>query len=247
VLAGLYLLLPRPARAFGDQGAFDLRPLIAGGTKGAAYASAPGRWAWELVQRTSAPAKLKPTSVRADDASIVESPVLYWSGRVAVTPLTSQEITGLRSFFSLGGTLIVDDAAASSEGDASAFGKGAEELKRVLPDAAPIELAPEHVVYRSFYLVKRPEGRVRGKKSLNAIVRGGQAQIIFLSQDLGGALARTASGVYENAVLPGGEEQRERAIRLAVNLSMYVLCSNYKDDQVHAPFLMRRRAVLVEP
>ena len=24
---------------------------------------------------------------------------------------------------------------------------------------------------------------------------------------------------------------------------MYVLCSNYKDDQVHAPFLMRRRAL----
>jgi hypothetical protein len=23
---------------------------------------------------------------------------------------------------------------------------------------------------------------------------------------------------------------------------MYVLCSNYKDDQVHAPFLMRRRS-----
>jgi len=28
----------------------------------------------------------------------------------------------------------------------------------------------------------------------------------------------------------------------AVNIAMYVLCSNYKDDQVHAPFLMRRRA-----
>jgi hypothetical protein len=248
VLAALYLLAPRPARAFGDQGAFDLRPLLAGGSKGAAYASAPTRWAWELVQRTSAPAKLKPTSVRADDASIVESPVLYWSGRVALTPLTTQEVAGLRSFFSLGGTLIVDDAAVSFEGEASGFGKSAEdELKRVLPDAATIELAPEHVVYRSFYLLKRPEGRVRGKKSLQAIVRGGHAQIIFLSHDLGGALARTASGVYENAVLPGGEEQRERAIRLAVNLSMYVLCSNYKDDQVHAPFLMRRRAVLVEP
>ena len=44
-------------------------------------------------------------------------------------------------------------------------------------------------------------------------------------------------------VTPGGEHQRERAIRLAVNIAMYVLCSNYKDDQVHAPVLMRRRAV----
>jgi hypothetical protein len=47
-------------------------------------------------------------------------------------------------------------------------------------------------------------------------------------------------------VVPGGEIQRERAIRLAVNIAMYVLCSNYKDDQVHAPFLMRRRAVDVQ-
>jgi hypothetical protein len=29
---------------------------------------------------------------------------------------------------------------------------------------------------------------------------------------------------------------------LAVNIAMYVLCSDYKDDQVHAPWLMRRRA-----
>jgi hypothetical protein len=28
---------------------------------------------------------------------------------------------------------------------------------------------------------------------------------------------------------------------------MYTLCSNYKDDQVHAPFLMRRRALPVGP
>jgi hypothetical protein len=51
-------------------------------------------------------------------------------------------------------------------------------------------------------------------------------------------------GVWEEPVVPGGDVQREHAIRLAVNIAMYVLCSNYKDDQVHAPFLMRRRALL---
>jgi hypothetical protein len=48
--------------------------------------------------------------------------------------------------------------------------------------------------------------------------------------------------MWEQAVTPGGDVQREHAVRLAVNIAMYVLCSNYKDDQVHAPFLMRRRA-----
>ena len=37
------------------------------------------------------------------------------------------------------------------------------------------------------------------------------------------------------------EQQRTRALRLAVNIAMYVLCSDYKDDQVHAKELMRRR------
>ncbi len=74
-------------------------------------------------------------------------------------------------------------------------------------------------------------------------MRGGQAQVLFSEHDLGGALARGASGTWEQPVVPGGDMQREQAIRLAVNIAMYVLCSNYKDDQVHAPFLMRRRAL----
>jgi len=47
--------------------------------------------------------------------------------------------------------------------------------------------------------------------------------------------------------VPNGDGQREHAVRLAVNIAMYVLCSNYKDDQVHAPFLMRRRALVGGP
>ena len=60
-VAVLVLALPRPARAFGDVGAFDPRVLLVGGVTGAARASAPARWSWELVQRTSAPGWLKLT------------------------------------------------------------------------------------------------------------------------------------------------------------------------------------------
>ena len=117
----------------------------------------------------------------------------------------------------------------------------------MLPDTSPIPLGQEHVIFKTFYLLRRAEGRVAGPKTLEAIVRGGQVQVIFSSHDLGGALARGATGAWENPVVPGGDVQRERAIRLAVNIAMYVLCSNYKDDQVHAPFLMRRRALPVGP
>jgi hypothetical protein len=248
----LIVSMPRPARAFGDTGAFDPRVLLAGGTTGAARPNAPARWSWELVQRTSAPARIQPSHVRADESSIVDGPFLWWSGTSAVKPLTAQEISGLRRFFSLGGLLLVDDASVEGEAEssvsASGFTKTArEQIARVLPESSPIALAQEHAIYKSYYLVRRPEGRVPGPRTLEAIVRAGKPQVIYSAHDLGGALARNAAGTWEHPVMPGGDVQRERAIRLAVNLAMYVLCSNYKDDQVHAPFLMRRRASTALP
>jgi hypothetical protein len=244
ITGALAFALPRPAQAFGDAGAFDPRVLLTGNQTGPAHESAPTRWSWELVQRTSAPARLHPSVVHADDPSVVGAPFLYWSGEVELAPLTGAEIGGLRRFFSLGGVLLVDDAGAGDHGQAGPFGRSARrEIARVLPDATPIALDLEHVVFKSFYFVRRAVGRVEGPPSLDAIVRGGQAQVLFSEHDLGGALARGASGIWERPVVPGGEVQREHAIRLAVNIAMYVLCSNYKDDQVHAPYLMRRRAL----
>src|SRR3954470_17511722 len=126
------VLLPRPARAFGDVGAFDPRALLAGGTTGPARATAAGRWSWELVQRTSAPARLKPTQIRADDASVVDGPFLWWSGDAALLPLSPQEIAGPRRFFALGGILLVDDAGVSDDGSPSAFSRTArDQIARV--------------------------------------------------------------------------------------------------------------------
>jgi hypothetical protein len=244
-LAGLVLAFPRAARAFGDQGAFDPRVLLVGAQTTAARPTAPSRWSWELVQRTSAPARLRPSTVHADEQAVTDAPFLFWSGDSAPPALTTAELAGLRRFFALGGVMLVDDAGVGADdGQPSAFGKAARrEIARALPESTPITIGEEHVVFRSFYLLRRAEGRVAGPKTLEAIVRGGQAQVLFSSHDIGGALARGPTGLWEHAVIPGGDAQRERAIRLAVNIAMYVLCSNYKDDQVHAPFLMRRRAL----
>jgi hypothetical protein len=235
---------PRMAAAFGDIGAFDPRVLLTGAQTAPARPTAPGRWAVELLERTAAPARLHPSAVRADDAAIVDEPFLYWSSDVEVAPLTGAEVSGLRRFFALGGILLVDDAAPGMAGDPGAFGRSARrEIARVLPDAEPIAIGPDHVVFRTFYLLDRAEGRVEGHPSLDAIVRAGRLQVIFSDHDLGGALARNPAGMWQESAVPGGERQREHAIRLAVNIAMYSLCSNYKDDQVHAPFLMQRRAM----
>ena len=47
--------------------------------------------------------------------------------------------------------------------------------------------------------------------------------------------------VLGRLLVHGGEAQRERAIRFGVNLMMYALCTDYKADQVHIPFLLKRR------
>ena len=240
LVVALLALMPRPARAFGEEGAFNPRVLLTGTARWEGVrATAPARWSSELVARTSAPARLAPSTVRADEPALVAEPFAIWGGEGDVPPLTDREVGGLRRFIALGGLLFVDDFAP----DSGAFGRAARrELARVVPEGSPIAIgAEDHVVFKSFYLLRRAVGRVEGPPKLEAIIRGGTAQVIYSSHDLMGALARAAGGVAPLAVTPGGEGQRERAVRLAVNLAMYVLCSNYKDDQVHAPFLMRRR------
>ena len=44
----------------------------------------------------------------------------------------------------------------------------------------------------------------------------------------------------------GGERQREMAFRLGINLAMYALCLDYKADQVHVPFILKKRRWKVE-
>jgi hypothetical protein len=234
------LVWGRRGDAFGDEGAFNPRILVTGkATWKGPRRSAPGRWSMEVIRRTSAPARLSPTVVRADAPELLAEPFAIWSGAEAPAALTRSELGGLRRFIALGGVLFVDEQDPAS----GAFSKGARrELGRVIPQGSPIAIGEENVVFRSFYMLSGASGRVQKNAKLEAIVRGGGVQVILSPNDLLGALAREPGGVHPFEVEPRGEAQRERAVRLAVNLAMYVLCSNYKDDQVHAPFLMRRRA-----
>lgn len=239
-LAALIGLAPGRARAFGDAGAFHPRVVTSGGAKlDAERSSAPARWSYELVRRTSAPGRLSASSVAFDVPAFAAEPFAIWAGSAELAPLSGPELRGLERFLKMGGVLVVDDLSPES----GAFGKSARrELRRVLPDSAPVKLDPSHVVFKSYYIVDRPVGRVQGPAELEAIVRGKYAQVFLLRHDLLGALARSRAGGFALDVEPGGNTQREHAIRLAVNIAMYVLCSDYKDDQVHAPWLMRRRA-----
>jgi hypothetical protein len=234
-------LFPARAWAFGQEGGFNPRQLTTSGSPPLDSERETGlsRWAWELVRRTSAPGQLITEKVAADDPKLETEPFAVWAGTHPVKPLLGGERRALRRFLDLGGMLFVDDAAP----ERNEFGQSARlELSRVLPEV-PITLLPEqHVIYKSYYLVDRPVGRVLGPTGLETMIRGRQVQVLFSSHDLLGALAH---GSGENFSFPmegdNEAEMRQRAIRLAVNIAMYVLCSDYKDDQVHAEELMRRR------
>jgi hypothetical protein len=240
-LSGLALAAAtRRARAFGEEGAFNPRVLLTGNARWEGVrTTAPARWSTELMIRTSAPARQTPGTVRADDPLLLAEPFAMWGGESDVPPLTDREVGGMRRFIALGGILLVDDFAPE-EGTFSRAAK--REMRRVLPEGLAIPIGPENVVFKSFYLIRRAVGRVEGPARLEAIIRGGVPQVIYSAHDLAGALARGASGTHPIQVTPGGEPQRERAVRLAVNISMYVLCSTYKDDLVHESFLKRRHA-----
>lgn len=224
--------------AIGRATAVDIRVVMFHG-RGAARESAAKRLAWALRQRTSVETVLDSTPVRFDDPSLFDTPLVYWSGDEGFPPLSEPEIVGLRRFVEFGGFVLIDDAAPESEGFDTSVRRT---LGRAFGVNALQPLEDTHTIYRSFYLIDRPEGRVRGLAYLEAVQRGARAAVVYTRHDLGGAWARDNLGNYLYPVVPGGNTQREAAYRLGVNLVMYALCLDYKDDQVHSPFIMRRRA-----
>jgi hypothetical protein len=231
-------LVSGTAAAFGEAGAFNPR-LLSAGEKSDSKTRENGaaRWSWELVRRTSAPARLVTGRTQADRPELCAEPFAIWAGDSDVGTLSTTEVRGLARFFALGGLLVVDDSAPET----GVFSRSARrELERVVPDSPAVRLDPSHVLWKTFYILERPAGRLPGAGYARAIVRGKQLSALILDVDLLGALARSG----ESWAFEVTGSQRERAVRLAVNIAMYALCSDYKDDQVHAPWLMRRRAGL---
>ncbi len=230
---------PSNSYGFGQASAFRVRRVWTGSVRpDKARDTAASRWGWELIQRTSASARLDTCSIAANSPQLTGEPFAVWNGNEDPGALTSAERRTIDRFLRLGGLLVVDDANPPT----GAFGRGARrELTAIVSDSPIQELPAQHVLYKSFYLLNRPVGRFAGPGKIDAISRGHFAQVLFLDCDLLGALATQSEGQWSFDIVGGGARQREEAIRLAINLAMYLLCSDYKDDQVHAAWLMRHR------
>lgn len=231
--------LPRRGRALPDSSKLVLAQVQHGGSWNP-RPSALRRLGWELARRTSIETASAPVPVRLAAPGLHRWPWLYLAGAGTLPPFTDAERAALRRHLQYGGFLLVDSAEGAEGGPFDAAAR--RELAKVLP-ASPLAPVPrEHVLNKSFYLLDRQGGRVLVKPWVEAQVLDGRLAVVYSQNDLGGAWARTELGDWEYPCTPGGEAQRETAFRIGVNLAMYALCTDYKDDAVHLPFILRRRS-----
>ena len=245
--------VPHRARAIGERSKFTAAALVYDGAWNP-RPTALRRLLFEIGHRTAIAAAFEPEQTDLRSASLFEHPFLYWSGAGAFNPLDEKDVVRLRRYVAAGGFVLADSAQDSGDGGVTPsrqkfldavgddFAAGVRrEVARAFPAAPLTMLPPDHVVYKSFYMLKGATGRIARSDRLEGAVVDGRTAVILSVDDLGGAWARDSLGNWEHMVSPGGEAQRELAFRLGVNIAMYALCVDYKDDQVHLPFILKRR------
>jgi hypothetical protein len=229
-----------PAWALGKSSKFRFGHLQVGGNSNP-RPNALRRLLWEIEKRTSIEVELESPLVTPTADTLHETPVLYLAGDREFALPSKEGIEALRRFLTFGGFLIIDSAEGSTDG---AFDQSVRQLVEAIfppPQSALDVVSPDHVVYKSFYLLDRPLGRLAISPMMEAVIRDERMVVAYVQNDLGGAWSRDNFGNYEFPCEPDGERQRELSFRIGVNLVMYALCLDYKTDQVHVPFIMRRR------
>ena len=203
----------------------------------------------------------EPIGVDLEKDNLSFYPLLYWPMSPAEKDLSPRAVAKVDQFMREGGTILFDTRDSPIAGLATgAASAGEATLRRLLSklDIPPLEPAPsDHVLTRTFYLLKEFPGRWSGGQvwieALPAVdpnrapdgkvaARGGDnvSPIIMGGNDWAAAWALDEAGNPLAAVVPGGEQQREMAIRFGINVVIYAMTGNYKTDQVHVPALLER-------
>ncbi len=194
------------------------------------------RMAWELTRRTSIAAELESVLIRPEDPRLFYHPFLVLAGEDGFPLPGDAGLSNLRRHLTYGGMLLVD---STEGGEGSPFDRSVRSLlEKVLPGRPLRPIPRDHVIYKSFYLLDGPSGRIIRQPYLAGVQIDDRFGVIYSLNDLLGAWARDDLGMWELEV---EQRQREMAFRLGVNLAMYSMCLDYKDDQVHIPFILKRR------
>jgi hypothetical protein len=201
------------------------------------------------LNRRTAVETAEPLAVDIEKDELIFFPLLYWpvvSSQAAPSP---KAIERINRYLETGGTILFDtrDANDQTPGPVGGAESSAQRLRRLvagikMPPLVPIP--PDHVLTKSFYLMHDFPGRwnvgTLWVEPVEDRVNDGVSSVIVGANDWAGAWAIDGQGRAAFAAVPGGEPQREMAMRFGVNLVMYVLTGNYKSDQVHVPAILER-------
>jgi hypothetical protein len=214
----------------------------------------------QLFRRTSVEPG-EPHGLDLETSPLELYPFIYMAVDEGAASLSPKAASRLNAYLRSGGALLIDtrEIAGPSRAKLETLMQGV--------DAPPLTMLDQsHVLTRAFYLLKAVPGRNgpaqvwleagqkapvaaeteagegagAGGPALTESARGDGVSGLFIgSGDWASAWAVDERG---RALLPveGGDKAREQTYRFGINLIMYVLTGNYKEDQVHLPALLER-------
>lgn len=188
-----------------------------------------------------------PQGVDVENEELVFFPLLYWPVDPSAPAPSAKALEKIAAYIKNGGTIFFDlrePTADFSNGQSSAA------LKRILAgiDVPPLQPVPEgHAMTKSFYLLSEFPGRYEGgalwveaQDDPNSSGFDNVSGILIGSNDYAAAWATDQNGQAMYAMVPDSPRQQEFAVRVGINVVMYVLTGNYKTDQVHVPAILER-------
>ncbi len=198
---------------------------------------------YQLGLRTSVEPEM-PHGVDLARDSLELYPMIYYAVPRDAKPLPPAAVAKVNAYLRAGGAFVVDTRDAAPGRDVSA------NLSTLLSgiDAPPLQPAPaNHVLTKSYYLIRSFPGRLNGRLWIESGAadrdtrRGDGVSGLFIGgSDWAGAWAIDERTGRPLLTMDGGDTAREMAYRFGINLVMYILTGNYKEDQVHIPDLLDR-------
>lgn len=199
-----------------------------------------------------------PVGVDAETDELAFYPLLYWPVDPDSPMPSDKALAKVDAYMQAGGSVLFDtrDQGGSSfslTDDASAANARLRAMLGAM-NVPPLEPVPDdHVLTKSFYLLKEFPGRYSGsplwvEQVLDTVSRAdrpvrtgdGVSPILITGNDFASAWALDENGEPLYPTEPDDAEQRIMALRSGVNIVMYMLTGNYKSDQVHIPSLLER-------
>lgn len=192
-----------------------------------------------VVNRRTSVDLAPPVAVDLDADELSFFPFLYWPLAGGAGPaLTDRSVAKVQAYIRRGGLILFDGR------DAGGPAPGLEALAERLDLPRLAAMPHDHVLTRSYYLLREAVGRWEGSpvwiEEAGERVNDGVPGVIAGSLDWAGAWAVDDALQPLYPVVPGAERQREMAYRFGVNLLMVALTGNYKADQVHLPIILER-------